>query len=270
MDDIRTWNGLLNQSDAARFLSIPQQTFNHWAHGYERGRPLLHILPQPAEHRMATLPFVAMAEAYVLGALRAAGVKPRKIRPALERLQREIGQYVLVAPELATHGTDVLWDFSKTSSEGEGLLDDSTGYRQIREIVTACLQSIVRAEDGYPAMLHLRHWAPSKIVIDPLRAFGQPIFEESRTRVADVAAMVRAGEDFEVIADELGSPSKTSEPPPASLWATPPEFYLDENSVSRTIRNCSPDLDIASTVLPNCMGQGIRRWGPMMTTGCRR
>ncbi|MEV4115535.1 DUF433 domain-containing protein [Nonomuraea sp. NPDC049695] len=204
MDDIRTRNGLLNQSDAARFLSIPQQTFNHWARGYESGRPLLHVLPRPGAHRMATVPFVAMAEAHVLDALRVAGVKPRKLRPALERLQREIGPYVLVALELATDGIDVLWDFSKTSPEGEGLFDGGIGQRQIREIVTACLQNIVRAEDGYPAMLHLRHWAPSKIVIDPLRAFGQPIFEGSRTRVADVAAMVRAGEDFEVIADELG------------------------------------------------------------------
>ncbi|MFC4012636.1 DUF433 domain-containing protein [Nonomuraea purpurea] len=204
MDDIRTRNGLLNQSDAARFLSIPQQTFNHWARGYERGRPLLHVLPQPADHRMATVPFAAMAEAYVLDALRAAGVKPRKIRPALERLQREYGQYVLVAPELATDGIDVLWDFSKTSPEGEGLIEGSTGQQVIREIVTDYLQYVVRAEDGYPAMLRLRHWAPSNIVVDPLRAFGQPIFEESRTRVADVAAMVRAEEDFEVIADELG------------------------------------------------------------------
>ncbi|WP_440100891.1 hypothetical protein [Streptosporangium sp. H16] len=32
------------------------------------------------------------------------------------------------------------------------------------------------------------------------------------------------------------SPSTTSEPPPASSWATPPEFYLDENSVSRSVR----------------------------------
>ncbi|MFD2355735.1 hypothetical protein ACFSTC_50395 [Nonomuraea ferruginea] len=154
----------------------PQQTFNHWARGYERGRPLLHVLPQPIEHRMATVPFVAMAEAYVLDALRAAGVKPRKIRPALERLQREFGQYVLVAPELATDGIDVLWDFSKTSPEGEGLIEGTTGQRVIREIVTDYLQYIVRAEDGYPAMLRLRHWAPSKIVVDPLRSFGQPIF----------------------------------------------------------------------------------------------
>lgn len=53
-------------------------------------------------------------------------------------------------------------------------------------------------------MLRLRHWASSNIVVDRLRAFGQPLFAGSRTRVADVAAMVRAGEDFEVIADELG------------------------------------------------------------------
>lgn len=139
MDDIRTRNGLLKQSDAARFLGIPQQTFNHWARGYEKGRPLLHVLPRPTKYRTATVPFAAMAEAYVLDALRAAGVKPRKILPALERLQREYGQYVLVAPEPATDGIDVLWDFSKTSPEGEGLIDGSTGQQVIRETVTDSL-----------------------------------------------------------------------------------------------------------------------------------
>jgi PIN like domain len=28
----------------------------------------------------------------------------------------------------------------------------------------------------------------------------------------------------------------TSEPPPASSWATPPEFYTDENTVTRAVR----------------------------------
>ncbi|MFI6453999.1 hypothetical protein ACIBF6_20860 [Streptosporangium amethystogenes] len=34
--------------------------------------------------RQATVPFVAMAEAYVLDALNRAGVKPNRIRPALD------------------------------------------------------------------------------------------------------------------------------------------------------------------------------------------
>ncbi|MGH3199484.1 MAG: hypothetical protein ACRDNT_26985 [Streptosporangiaceae bacterium] len=32
------------------------------------------------------------------------------------------------------------------------------------------------------------------------------------------------------------SASTMSEPPPASSWATPPEFYADENSVTRSVR----------------------------------
>lgn len=32
------------------------------------------------------------------------------------------------------------------------------------------------------------------------------------------------------------SPSRTSEPPRASSWATPPEFYCDENITTRSVR----------------------------------
>ena len=53
-------------------------------------------------------------------------------------------------------------------------------------------------------MLEFRRCQPSKVVADPYRAFGQPIFEGSRTRVRDVANMLNAGEDPQVVADELG------------------------------------------------------------------
>ncbi|GAA0422485.1 hypothetical protein Acor_57940 [Acrocarpospora corrugata] len=38
------------------------------------------------------------------------------------------------------------------------------------------------------------------------------------------------------------SPPPTSGSPPASSWATPPEFYLDENSVTRRVRRFLLDL----------------------------
>lgn len=69
------------------------------------------------------MPFVAVAEAHVLKALRQAGVRPAKIRPALDRLAAELGrEYVLVAPNLSTDGIDVLWDFSR-SEEGGDLME---------------------------------------------------------------------------------------------------------------------------------------------------
>lgn len=37
----------------------------------------------------------------------------------------------------------------------------------------------------------------------------------------------------------------TSEPPHASSWATPPEFYLDENTVTRSVRRLLTGLGYA-------------------------
>src|SRR5487761_548016 len=110
MDDVRFTAGALDMSDAARCLAISRSTFHRWATGYERGGPLLHVLP--AGPRVARVTFIAVAEAHVLEALRTAGVRPQRIRPALRRLQEQFGrEYALVARNLATDGIDVLWDF---------------------------------------------------------------------------------------------------------------------------------------------------------------
>jgi uncharacterized protein (DUF433 family) len=156
------------------------------------------------DSREAQVTFIAMAEAHVLEALRLAGVRLARIRPALNQLAQEFGrEYVLVSPNLATDGIEVLWDFSRTE-DGQGLMEGRTGQLVMREIVEDYLRYLSWADDGFPRMLQLRHCQPSKVVIDPYRAFGQPIFEGSRTRVGDVANMLNAGEEPQVIADELG------------------------------------------------------------------
>jgi uncharacterized protein (DUF433 family) len=202
-DDLRFSMGVLNLLDASRFLGIPRQTFHRWARGYERGKPLLHLLNANGT-RQAPVTFAALTEAHVLNALREAGVRPQRIRPALRRLQKEFGhEYVLIAPELATDGIDVLWDFARTKA-GEGLIEGGTGQRVMREIVNDYMQYVTWGGDEYPTELTLRHCEPSKVVVDPLHTFGQPRFGGSRVRVADVAAMLKAGEDPEAVADEFG------------------------------------------------------------------
>jgi uncharacterized protein (DUF433 family) len=203
MDDPRFSTGLLDVSDAARFLGIPRPTLRRWAFGYTDGNPLLHVV-DVGGRREAQVTFIAMAEAHVLEALRLAGVRVARIRPALNRLAEQFGrEYVLVAPNLATDGIDVLWDFSRTD-EGQGLMEGHTGQMVMREIVEDYLKYLTWADDRFPRMLELRYCQPSKVVMDPYRAFGQPIFEGSRTRVRDVANMLSAGEDPQVVADEHG------------------------------------------------------------------
>jgi len=198
MDDPRFSTGLLDVSDAGRFLGIPRSTLRRWAFGYAHGGPLLHVV-DVAGRGEAQVTFIAMAEAHVLESLRLAGV-----RVARNRLAGQFGrEHALVAPNLATDGIDVLWDFSR-SEEGQGLMEGRTGQMVMREIVEDYLRYLTWADDGFPRMLELRRCQPSKVVVDPYRAFGQPIFEASRTRVRDVANMLSAGEDPQVVADEHG------------------------------------------------------------------
>lgn len=192
----------MNLSQAGRYLRVPQQTFHRWARGYKQGEPLLHVVGQ--EHTRLPVTLIALAEAHVLEALRDAGVRPQKIRPALAKLQRQFGRdYVLVAPELATDGVDVLWDFSK-SEAGSGLIAGDTNQGVIREIVEDYMTYIAFDDDGVPAELTLRHWLPSKVIVNLQRSFGQPVFAGTGTRIADVAGMIKAGEDAETVAEEFG------------------------------------------------------------------
>lgn len=200
--DARFTEGLLNLSEAGRYLRVPQQTFHGWARGYRSGEPLLHVVDQGQTRLPVTL--IALAEAHVLEALRDAGVRTQKIRPALNALQQEFGRdYVLVAPELATDGIDVLWDFSK-SRAGSGLIAGDTGQHVMKEIVKDYMTFIAFDGEGYPSELELRQWLPSKIVVDLRRSFGQPVFAGTGARVADVAGMIKAGEDAGTVADEFG------------------------------------------------------------------
>ncbi len=202
MSDPRFSAGLMNLAEAGRYLHIPRQTFHRWAQGYERGKPLIHVRPKSAD--ALQVPFIALAEAHVLDALREAGVRPYRIRPALDKLKEEFGrEYVLAAKELATDGVDVLWDFSRTEA-GRELITGDTGQGVIREIVQDYMSYIAWDDGGYPVELELRHWFPSKVTVDVRRSFGQPVFAGVGVRVADVAAMMKAGETAETVAEEFG------------------------------------------------------------------
>ncbi|WP_245865578.1 DUF433 domain-containing protein [Prauserella marina] len=201
--DVRFDRPLMTMSDAGRHLGIPRQTFHRWARGYERGGPLLHVIGTDSMRR-ATVPFVALAEAWVLEGLRQAGVHPQRIRPALKQLQKEFGrEYVLVSPALVTDGISVLWDFSRTKA-GAGLIEGGTGQTVIREIVQDYLTYVGFGADEYPNLLKLKPFEPAKVVVDPYRSSGQPVFEGTGVKVANVAAMLKAGEDPAVVAEEHG------------------------------------------------------------------
>ncbi len=79
---------LFTLHECATYLQTPLSTLHAWARPKD-GAPLVTVLPSAG--RQATVPFVGFAEAFVLGALRQAGVPMQRIRPAVKKLNDEIG-----------------------------------------------------------------------------------------------------------------------------------------------------------------------------------
>ncbi|MGI9119038.1 MAG: hypothetical protein ACR2G7_02730 [Acidimicrobiales bacterium] len=128
---------LYTVAEAARIVAVPPSTLAAWAKGYIRrfadraevaGEPVVTCLP--AERRTdPCVPFVGLAEALVLAAVRRSGVPLQGIRPALAHLQQEIGLgHALASHKLYTDGAELLFDYG----ESHASVADGAGARRPR------------------------------------------------------------------------------------------------------------------------------------------
>lgn len=204
---------LYTVTEAAANVGVPRSTFDTWVRGYERrpagrkpvhGRPLLTSVPGGA----LTIPFVGLAEGVVLAAFRETGLPLQRIRPALERLEAEYGlEHVLASEHLYTDGAEILYDYAR--SQGDKQLRLLTvvrsGQRAFHEVINRYLTRITY-EGGWAARLELPTTEEPTLLVDPRRAFGQPIFIHGGARLTDVRNRIAAGEDERSVADDYGVP----------------------------------------------------------------
>jgi uncharacterized protein (DUF433 family) len=159
------------------------------------------------------IPFVGLAEGLVLTAMRSSGVPLQRIRPALIRLEQELGlSHALASKRLYTDGAEVLYDYAERG-------DDPTAAKAARhlvvvrnnqgvfnEVVEGYLRRLDFGDDGYARLIHLPAYATADVVVDPTRGFGQPIFARGGARIEDALSLFRAGEPLEAVAEEYGIP----------------------------------------------------------------
>jgi uncharacterized protein (DUF433 family) len=210
---------LYSLTDAARHIAVPRTTFDTWVRGYQRqresgpatlGKPIVTALGAPrGEPR---IPFIGLAEGFVLAAFRAAGVPLQRIRPAVEALEHELGvEHALASEQLYTDGAEVLYNFGSTYDnrpEGRAVMDlvvPRSGQRVFVPVVERYLKRIT-FDGGYAGVLALPQYGRAEVIVDPGRSFGLPIFARGAARVEVVLGRFKGGESLDELSEEFGVP----------------------------------------------------------------
>ncbi len=227
---------LYTVADAARIVGVPTSTLATWAKGYTRrfpqrpavtGEPVITYL-DPQRRGEPSIPFIGLAEALVLAAVRRSGVPLQRVRPALAALRRSIGvEHALASRKLYTDGAEVLFDYgeSRRGTDEGRLIQDlvvvRSGQRVFVDVIQDYLRKIEYADDGYAALIHLPVYGSARVIADPTRSFGIPIFQEGGARVDDVLERFWAGESINDLTAEFGVPADELEDVlrVASRWA---------------------------------------------------
>lgn len=211
--DFRYVTPLYTKGQAADLIGVPRQSFRNWAVGYAYKRMdgvivAAEPLVTTAGSRGPTVPFVGLAEAYMLAAFRSAKVPMQRIRPAIRWLEQNIGLGQALASErLMTDGAEVLWDFKEHTDDPaereaiDGLVVARSGQQVFRPVVRDYLQRVTY-QDGWMRMIHLPGYERVEVTVDPWINGGQPTVARRGVRVADVLGRARAGEDWRDIADD--------------------------------------------------------------------
>ena len=114
--------------EAAQYVGLPYSTFQSWVKPGDGRHPLITSLDRKGYE--ASIPFIGLAEAFVLQAARGAGVPRHRIRPGVEAVKAELGlEHALACRALYTDGAELLVQYA---ADDEDLEVARTRQRQLR------------------------------------------------------------------------------------------------------------------------------------------
>lgn len=213
-DDPRLVQPLFLTREAAIYLHVPPSTFQTWVQGYERhngrgrstvGAPLVTAVDSPPGS--PKIPFIGLAEGLALSAFRRAGVPMQRIRPALERLQYEIGlRHALASDRLYTDGAEILFDYGRQAGEEKisQLVVVRNQQRVFVPVVEQYLRHITYGPDHWASRVRLPGYEKTPVIVDPKRAFGRPVIQRVRVPVEELVDRWWAGDSIHVLAEDFG------------------------------------------------------------------
>lgn len=204
--------GLYTTKDAAVLLGIPQRNINRWLGGYpyksrsgqQKTMAPLWRAQLPAYDNHIELGFRDLIELRFVSAFLAAGLGIFTIRRCLEHAREFVGdERPFSTSRFRTDGRTIFFEFVERASscppelmtdipesERAKLIDLKNQQYVLRDVITQTFKDLDFANDV------VARWRPHKgkssIVIDPTRAFGQPIATQQGVPTSALADAVAA------------------------------------------------------------------------------
>jgi uncharacterized protein (DUF433 family) len=208
MDTLTT--PLYSQSEVARILREPQSTIARWMHGYTTtaGHAMPPLIDGVRSGRGYHVPFLSLAEAYVIGSLKDLGLSTRNIRDSVTAVRRRYGmEYALASQRLKTDGAIIMWEEIERD-ESSPLSEVVHGQGVFREALGDRLRTITYGP-AYAERISIPLDDGVLVNVDPHQAFGQPTVAGTGVRVSDVIGRLKAGEPPASIAYDYDLPEHT-------------------------------------------------------------
>ena len=218
MKNSRSKVPLYTIAEAARILAVSPSTMRTWIRGNASPRRNARYMREPLVTSIDNvrrgdwrIPFVGLAEAYVLFFLRECGISMQHIRKAVDALKKETSiEYALASKRLYTDRIDLFYEYEKKNENRADtkLVAPHDGQTVIVPVIDDWLELITYAEDGYAKRLRIDRYGKANVVVDPEMSFGRPIFADTGVRLCDVFGRIKAGEELSLVAQDYDIPAE--------------------------------------------------------------
>jgi uncharacterized protein (DUF433 family) len=197
--------GYYTVPEAARLIRLPERNIRRWLGGYtyvsagKHGRmPPLWLPELPANADHLELSFRDLIELRFVQAFVAEGVDLRVVRTCLERARAAVDDpRPFSTRRFRTDGRTIFLDTLKATGESE-VLDLKRGQFVIGSVIERTFRDLDLDDDV------VARWRPfegkASIVIDPQRAFGQPIAADYGVPTIALADAVKVERSVERVA----------------------------------------------------------------------
>ncbi|GMA24331.1 hypothetical protein GCM10025864_20900 [Luteimicrobium album] len=192
---------IYSYTDVDRLVGLHSGTARRWLEGYVRSGRFYEPVLRPEPTGTDVVTWGEMVEARLLAEFRSRQVPVQRLRPAIVRLREEFGRHPLARarPFLDVEGRELVRVVQEEVGLERPLQLVVVRNDQLVLVDTAeRFRDAVEYEDDVVGRLRPDARTPS-VLMDPLRAFGQPAVRNVRTE--SLAEEFRAGTSREELAD---------------------------------------------------------------------